>query len=670
MSLKSGCHKSTFLFLFLFIGLSAFTQDHTIDSLKNVLSRLQDSPEKVQTLLQVGQNYLNTSIEDAIAYATAAKDLSGKIGYDEGLANAYRILGVYYKKWGKYRESLDAYTWSLEIYRKMKDLAGQSRVLNNFGSLYGDQGQEAKGLEYYFQALKLGEQANDTTRIVTTLSNIGNIYLNKPNTYDKALEYFLRALPLAKGIKDYDIIGAVTVNIGEVYMNQSKYDSALFYFNQSLAAFEVTGDVCYTLNDIGKLYERQQNYDSALAYHQRALAIATNLGAKEDMAGSLLGIAQINYRQEKIKAALVAYQKAENIAKSLDSKFRLKESYQGLAACYASLHDYNHAFEYQARLLDIKDSIYNKESDQKLARLDFTFQMEKKQSQIDLLTKDKLLKDSELRRQKIARNAVTGGLFLAFIIAFILYRGYRSKVKTNKILDQQKEQIENLVLNILPSEVAQELKVHGYAKPKYFDLVSVMFTDFKSFTKIADELSPHEVVTELNECFIAFDEIIEKYGLEKIKTIGDSYMCAGGIPTPNDVHPVKMVQASLEIREYIRKRNDVRISVGLPPWELRIGIHVGPIVAGVVGRKKYAYDIWGSTVNIASRMESNGEVGNVNVSASVFNHIKDQYECTYRGKIYAKNIGEIDMYFVENKLPERIPAYVSTEEYPSNVASS
>jgi class 3 adenylate cyclase len=136
-------------------------------------------------------------------------------------------------------------------------------------------------------------------------------------------------------------------------------------------------------------------------------------------------------------------------------------------------------------------------------------------------------------------------------------------------------------------------------------------------------------------------------------------MCAGGIPTPNDEHPVKIVQASLEIRDYVRKRNDSRIALGLPPWELRIGIHVGPIVAGVVGRKKYAYDIWGSTVNIASRMESNGEVGSVNVSASVFNHIKDQYQCKYRGKIYAKNIGEIDMYFVEDKLSERVAAHVS-----------
>ena len=669
MSLNGSARTTLFILLFFITGV-AFGQDPTIDSLKNVLSRLKDSPEKVQVQLALSQNYLNYSIEDAVSNATAAKDLANRLEYNEGLGDAYRLLGVYYKKWGKYRESLDAYTASLEIYKNIKDLGSQSRILNNFGSLYADQGQETKALEYYFQALKLGEDAKNNYRIVTALSNIAVIYLNKSNTYDKALEYLYRALPIADGLKDYQIIGSVNVNIGELFMNENKYDSAIHYFRQSLAAFEQTGDVAYTLNDIGKLYEKQQKYDSALVYHQRALSIATDLSAKEDMAGSLLGVAQIYFHLGKIREALAAYKQAEEIAKTLDSKFALKDSYQGLAASYSSLNDYNNAFKYQQLLLDIKDSIYNRQTDQKLARLDFTFQMDKKQSEINLLTKDKELQESNLRRQKIARNAVTGGLFLVFIIAIILFRGYRRKVKTNKILDQQKEQIENLVLNILPSEVAQELKVHGYAKPKYFDHVSVLFTDFKGFTKIADELSPHEVVTELNECFIAFDEIIGRYGLEKIKTIGDSYMCAGGIPTPNDEHPIKIVQASLEIREYIRKRNEIRSSMGLPPWELRIGIHVGPIVAGVVGRKKYAYDIWGSTVNIASRMESNGEVGTVNVSAATHEYIKDRYHCTYRGKIYAKNIGEIDMYFVDNELPKEIPAYVATDEYPANIASS
>jgi len=177
-----------------------------------------------------------------------------------------------------------------------------------------------------------------------------------------------------------------------------------------------------------------------------------------------------------------------------------------------------------------------------------------------------------------------------------------------------------------------------------------MFTDFRSFSKLAGQLSPQQVVSELNACFIAFDDIKVKYSLEKIKTIGDAYMCAGGIPTEDDAHVFNMIRASLEIREYISLRNEVRQKNNLPPWEIRIGVNTGPVVAGVVGKKKYAYDIWGVSVNVASRMESNGEPGRVNISAATYELIKNKFACTYRGKIFAKNIGEIDMYFVDHEL--------------------
>jgi class 3 adenylate cyclase len=174
-----------------------------------------------------------------------------------------------------------------------------------------------------------------------------------------------------------------------------------------------------------------------------------------------------------------------------------------------------------------------------------------------------------------------------------------------------------------------------------------LFSDFKGFTSIADKLSPGEVVEELNECFIAFDNIMEKYDLEKIKTIGDAYMCAGNIPSPDPEHTYKIVKAALEIQGFMEKYNAGRTEKGFEPWEIRLGIHIGPVVAGVVGKKKYAYDIWGSTVNIASRMESNGTPGRVNVSEYTYELIKDRFECSYRGKIYAKNLGDLDMYYVE-----------------------
>jgi class 3 adenylate cyclase len=178
-------------------------------------------------------------------------------------------------------------------------------------------------------------------------------------------------------------------------------------------------------------------------------------------------------------------------------------------------------------------------------------------------------------------------------------------------------------------------------------------------------MTPQEIVSELNSCFVAFDEIVDKYNLEKIKTIGDSYMCAGGIPTPNRTHPIDMVKAGIEMVEHMKWRNDQRIALGLQPWELRVGIHVGPVAAGVVGKKKYAYDIWGSTVNIASRMESNGAPGQVNISSGAYELIKDKFFCQHRGKIYAKNIGEIDMYFVEGEI-KMTPIAAQTKTLPAD----
>jgi class 3 adenylate cyclase len=328
------------------------------------------------------------------------------------------------------------------------------------------------------------------------------------------------------------------------------------------------------------------------------------------------------------------------------------ELYRDMAISYSQLSDYANAFKYQTLYTDVKDSIYNLETDKKLTTIQFDFDLQKKQGEINLLTADKALKEVELKRQKLVKNAFMAGLLFILVIAFIIYRNYKAKVRVNRILDRQKEQIEHLLLNILPEEVARELKESGYATPRNYDTVSVLFTDIKGFSSTADKVSPTELVNELNICFMAFDEIIEANNLEKIKTIGDSYMCAGGIPTPDEEHAYRMVKAGLEMQQYIRQNNVRREEKGLPPWDVRVGIHVGPLVAGVVGKKKYAYDIWGSTVNIASRMESNGEAGQVNISAAAYEMIKDRYHCKYRGKIYAKNVGEIDMYFIDNEVKE------------------
>ncbi|TGN08065.1 adenylate/guanylate cyclase domain-containing protein [Leptospira ilyithenensis] len=219
-------------------------------------------------------------------------------------------------------------------------------------------------------------------------------------------------------------------------------------------------------------------------------------------------------------------------------------------------------------------------------------------------------------------------------------------------LEKSLDESERLLKNILPVKIADRLKHHGYDEPESFSSVSVLFTDFKGFTDVAEFLSPKELVEQLDLCFAQFDAITEMYNLEKLKTIGDSYMAAGGLPEINFTHPVDTVRAALEIKDFMDTTKSIRINQGLPYWELRIGIHSGPVVAGVIGNKKFAYDMWGDTVNTASRMESSGEIGKVNISRATYELVKDFFDCEYRGKVEAKNKGTIDMFFVERIKPD------------------
>jgi class 3 adenylate cyclase len=247
-------------------------------------------------------------------------------------------------------------------------------------------------------------------------------------------------------------------------------------------------------------------------------------------------------------------------------------------------------------------------------------------------------------------------LLAAALIIFIIQRSNRKLSQKNILIERQKSEIEiekeksdTLLLNILPAQTAYELKEKGETEPRFYEVVSVIFTDFKGFTQISEKLSPQQIIAELNFCFQKFDEIIEKHHLEKIKTIGDAYMCAGGIPEKNDTNPADAVRAALEMQQFMAEWKSEKKSKGEECFELRLGIHTGPLVAGVIGKKKFAYDIWGDTVNLAARMESSGEVGKVNISGETYRYIQKIFICTHRGKIPAKNKGEIDMYFVESE---------------------
>ena len=219
-------------------------------------------------------------------------------------------------------------------------------------------------------------------------------------------------------------------------------------------------------------------------------------------------------------------------------------------------------------------------------------------------------------------------------------------------LNEERQKSDRLLLNILPESIARELQKNDRVRPLYYENATVLFTDFVGFTHIAEELTPQELIEELDCCFSRFDQVIREHNLEKIKTIGDAYMAAGGIPRANHTHAVDCVLAALEIRGFMRKMQEEKRAEGKPYWRLRLGIHTGRLVAGVIGREKFAYDVWGDTVNTASRLESSGVAGRINISGATYEEVKDFFDCEYRGAIAAKNKGEIDMYFVNGIRPE------------------
>jgi adenylate cyclase len=619
------------------------------DSLVTLLSAARADTNKVNLLISLGSELMSSSPQEALDYSKEAIGLALKLNFQRGLARANKNAGLVHYFKSEFPETIKYWDESRRIFESIGDKAGIANIASNMGAVYNNFGEDNKALELFFQSQKAAVEIGDSLRLATTMINIGLIYLKKEATLDKAIEIYLEAYPIAVAIHDYDAIGTAAVNLGDAYFKKGKYPEALIYYNKSITAFESasSGNVTVAFASIGRVYAKEGEFEKALENQNRALEISERLNAKLNMVLALLGLADTYNLKGDAKSAILSLERAQKIGLEINANFELQEAYKGLAKSYATLSDFSNAYRNQVLLTDVNDILYRSSNDNMLDNQQLSFDLAKKEGELKI-------QELAMQKQRVLKNSILAGLILIIIIAFIILRNYLDKVRVNRLLDKQNAQIESLLLNILPAEVARELQDQGSATPRDYQSVSVLFTDFKDFTRIAGGLPPNLLVAELNEYFNAFDTIIEKHNLEKIKTIGDAYMCAGGIPSENNTHPVNVVQAGLDMQEFMRNRNLERAEKQLVPWGLRVGIHTGPVVAGVVGRKKYAYDIWGNTVNIASRMESNGEVGKVNISAATYELVRDTFNCEYRGKISAKNVGEIDMYYVDNKTIEII----------------
>ena len=634
-------------FLLLLLPIICLTQNPKADSLKLVIPTLQEDTSKVDALLDLSANIFRTQPDSAIIYANQAKTLAEQINYPKGLGYALKNIGLAYYVKSDFVEVLNYWEQSLAKFRAIDDKLGMSNLNSNIGVVHMNYGNDLKALEYFLESLQAAEQLGDKLRIATALMNIGAVYNNKKSTYDKAMEAYQKAIPISEEVGDLAAIGTAAVNLGELYHGIGNYELALVNFQKALKALEASGgNTSYVLSSIGTTYVAQGDFEKGIEYHKKAVKSATEKNSDFQKAQALNRLGLSYQKKGDYRAAIDAFFESIKNAQNVGSDGELKIAYKGLADSFSKLRDYKNAFDYQKLFNEIQDTIYSQESDQKMANLEFQFDLEKKEVEIELLKKDKELDQSTIERAHIFRNFLFAVAGLLLIIMVGIYYQYRFAKKSNKIISKERNRAEKILLNILPTETAEELKEKGFVEAKRFQLATVLFTDFTEFTKFAESHSPEVLVKNIDFYFTKFDEIISRHHLEKIKTIGDSYMCAGGLPNPNNSNPKDAIKAAIEIVNFV---NTTKINPpeGVLPFNIRIGINSGPVVAGVVGTKKFQYDIWGTTVNIAARMESSSSVGKINISENTFQLVNDEFDCEFRGEIEAKNGEKLKMYFVK-----------------------
>jgi class 3 adenylate cyclase len=488
---------------------------------------------------------------------------------------------------GNNSEALQAYLKSLEYAKRTGDEKGIGSLMISIAGTYTAMGNPVNAQNYYRQGIRLLRKSNDSIKIATALLNAGDDYFYS-GQLDSARIYTMEAGVIFEKIK-YPIGQAYSLgNIGMVNAEQGKDTLAEQNINEAitiLAELEDYYPISVYLTFMADIYARQNDLGTAMRYADRSLQLAISHGLKEQISEANLKLSEL----------------------------------------YAIQGDSATSYRYYKKHIAYRDSVKNIKEVERMADLRTNYEVSQKQTEVDLLNQQK-------RNQQI----ILGFSGLLLVSLFWYYR----------TISKEKKRSEALLLNILPAETAKELKEKGRVEAKKIASATVLFTDFKGFTSYSEKLSPEALVETVGFYFSKFDEIIEKYGLEKIKTIGDAYMCAGGLHADEKDHAQRMVLAAAEIVAFVEAtKNDVTESD--KSFDIRLGINTGPVVAGVVGTKKFAYDIWGDTVNVASRMESLSEPGKINISETTYELVKDRWAFEYRGEIEVKNRGALKMYFVK-----------------------
>lgn len=625
--LKSST-DTTRSFLLSFISDVHFEEDNTDSAFfyareAMALARRYDWQQGImEGFFQLGDLYLSKikDFDTAMVYFDSLYVLSRSLKDTNYIARSHLYKGLTYDNAKKFSEALKHYFSLLTIARGQKDKSLEVSALVNIGNIYGMTEQSEKALDYYEDAVAINNELGNKYDEALLLINMSSEYATLEK-YDKAIQSSKTAIDILNELEDEHLIAFTRGNMGGIYTDMKAYNEALKSFKTAVQYFREQNDNGYIADNLGwmGILYLEVYFDSTGYKTDKSLFPATKVGNLEKAIACLEEALKM-YEDGAVEDIYGHSGTYEELARAYEAAGRLPEA-------YAALKSFN----------KLKDSVLAQEDDKKIAQLEGERIIKLKDHELEL-------QNELIKKKKQERWYLIGGIALLAIGLGVIFRNYRQRGIANRLLSAEKKKSEELLLNILPEEVAEELKDKGSADAMHYDEVTVLFTDFVNFTDAGERMTSQELVDELDACFRAFDEITEKYDIEKIKTIGDAYLAVCGMPAADKDHAEKVVQAATEIITYMMQRKE---KLGDKTFEIRIGIHSGDVVAGIVGVKKFAYDIWGDTVNTAARMEQNSEPGKINISQTTYDLVKDKFTCTYRGEHDAKNKGKLKMYFVE-----------------------
>jgi class 3 adenylate cyclase len=639
-------------FLLLAMLMNASVSSQNTDSLWLAFQDPSaDSISRITSLHILAKQLIQSKPDSTLKLAIQEQAFAEHMADTAWIASALNLQGGAYSVMNDFAAALDRFYRMLDIRMALKDTIGISNAYNNIGNIFYYKGDYPKALDYYTRSLAYEEMDPTQSGLAASYLNIGSVYALQDD-YHHALDYFKRALTKYIAINDQGGIASCYSNMGNSYQSLDSIALARQYFLKSIDLMKSTGNQ-YGLGtvyvNLAKVYYQLGDRQQMKEAYEAAEHIRKQLNDQLGMANLWNSRGTHYLLMGMYEEARKECMKGLRLAETLGVLTETTDACECLYQAYKGLNQDEEALSYFERHNRLKDSLAKDETRMQLQVMEFRNEVRDDSLQREAEKKEVVMShERAMKKGNRLRNVILGVSIGLIILAVLLYLLFHKTRASKEAIEKEKQKADELLLNILPADITQELMKSGKVEAQEFNNVTILFTDMVGFTKLSSGVQPQQLLDALNEVYSHFDEIVSKHGIEKIKSIGDAYMAAGGLPVASKETVRNTVLAALDIRDYMRKRKEDREHLGLPGLDIRIGIHTGPVVAGIIGIKKFHYDVWGDTVNTASRMEKNSEPNQVNISESTYEQIRHDPEFTFstRMKIQVKGKGEMQMYFV------------------------